>query len=143
MKTIMLSFGKSCMLEWHNSYKDQMKQLFTIESNDSDYIHVCGDIQLDNIPYSDLALVDKFSTDTLAKINPYETNFKFKAMRNHDTYADTFAPEKNFWFVEDKLIDTKKGIFSGELTDEKIHKIASLVPLKDEFNREFNAYIYH
>lgn len=141
MKTIMLRFGKSCMLEWHDSKKDPLKQIFTIESDDSDYIHVCGDVQLENIPYSDLTIVDKFSTGTLAKINPYETNLKFRTMRNHDTYADTFAPEKNFWFVEDKLVDAKKGVFKNiELTNEKITEIAGLKPLKDKFFNEFCNY---
>ena len=122
MNTIMSRFGKSCELTLKQSKKYPDKKLFVIESKDSDYKHICGEIEY-RYNADALKIVDEFSTENLAKINPYETNVKFMEMwephevtsseiasckENHSLpqdFADTFAAEKEIWFIEDELIN--------------------------------------
>lgn len=140
METVMSRFGRSCELEWHSSKKEPLKQIFTIESTDSYYKHICGELILQNLYAQDLAAINTFTNETLAKINPYETNLKFKIMSNHDNYADNFAPEKEFWFPEDNLVDAKTFLFNNNNSRTSIHPMWNLGDIEresTEFMKEF------
>ena len=142
MQIIMSRFGKSCVLDWHSSKKDPMKQLFVIESNNSVYKKICGEISLKNNPFQDLATIDKFTVNTLAEIDPYETNLKFKIMEKPNIIPDTFESENEFWFPNDKLVEARPGIISKSVKTKDDSETANI--LKNEkqlFNEEFEVYL--
>ena len=139
LKTIMSRFGKSCVLELHQSKKDPTKHLFVIESKDSSYKHICGEVMLAD---HTLENIDKFSKENLAKINPYETNLKFMQMWQQKSFtdADVFEAEKDIWFIENELQIAKPTIKSEgkELTTDEIREhYQKLKKEGDEFDKEF------
>ena len=99
---IMQRLGKSCSLELKKSEKSDLHRFF-ITSPNSNYKHICGDVHLDeSSPKSSLFNLEEF-VDKFSKINPYEINFRFKISRK-DKYMDSFAPEQDYDFIEDKLL---------------------------------------
>ena len=139
MGIVMKRFGRSCELNWHSSKKSPLNQLFVIESSDSYYKHICGELKLQNSYAQDLAAINTFTNESLGKINPYETNLKFKIMRNHDNFADNFAPEMEFWFVEDNLIDANKILFKNnkEKQNSSVEHLGEIEKESREFVKEF------
>ena len=143
LKTIMSRFGKSCVLDLHQSKKDPSKHLFVIESKDSSYKHICGEAVLAN---HIIANIDKFSKEKLAKINPYEINLKFMQMWQPKslTDADIFEAEKDIWFIKDELVVAEPTIESEgrELTMNEIRDhYKKLKDEGDEFDKEFQNII--
>lgn len=143
LETIMSRFGKSCVLNWYSSEKNPELKRFVIESKDSNYKHICGDITIGGLDYAnDFNKIDAFS-DNLAKINPYETNLKFMQMwaPKSITDADNFPAEKDIWFISDKLIPAKpsyKNETGTGMSWEDLKKFTQdLQKENDEFKKEF------
>lgn len=107
LKTIMSRYGKSCQLTYETSEKNPNKHIFMIKSSDSDYVQILNTVKLEKEEYeTDLDKLNNF-TENFANLNPYEINLKFRAMVHPDTSiltkSDSFAPEKEIWFIEDEL----------------------------------------
>ena len=100
MKKIMLNFGKTCCLDYIPKDEISTEALFVITSPDSGYAKVVGNAHYHSL--YDLASIQ----EKLLKIDPDETNVKFRTMRYPNMYdykSDSFAPEKRIWFIEKEL----------------------------------------
>lgn len=142
LRTIMSMFGKSCVLNWYSSETIPNVKRFVIESKDSNYKHICGDVTIKDLDYGDdFTAIDNFSRSKLAKINPYETNLKFMQMYapKSITDADNFSAEKDIWFISDKLIQAKPSYKNGDnMSWEDIKKYTQdLQKENDEFKKDF------
>ena len=142
LETIMSRFGKSCVLNWYSSKINPAVKRFVIESKDSNYKHICGDVTIKNMDYGDdFTAIDNFSRSNLAKINPYETNLKFMQMYapKSITDADNFSAEKDIWFISEELIPAKPSYKNeGDMSWEDIKKYTQdLQKENDEFKKDF------
>jgi len=99
LKTIMLRFPQTAVLDFQAS--KQGFNRFYIHSPESSYKYIVGDIKPES-KFKDIENLEKI-TDKLAKVNPYETNLKFK-MFKHEFAKDSFAPEKDIILIEDALV---------------------------------------
>lgn len=103
MKKIMLNFGKTCVLDYIPSEKNPQEKLFVITSKDSDYAKVVSNVVTSEKFYGhDMSSLTEFIREKLLKVDPDETNFRFRMMRHPNLYdyqGDSFAPEQRTWFV--------------------------------------------
>lgn len=103
MKKIMLNFGKTCVLDYIPSDINPEDKLFVITSEDSDYAKSLGIVNVSDKYYRhDMTNLTKFIKEKLLKVDPDETNFRFRIMERRnipDSVRDSFAPEQRTWFI--------------------------------------------
>ena len=136
LKAIMSRFDRDCKLTFQVNDENPAEHLFMITNDSSDYVELCGKVNLEKKQYDkDFNEINNFVNTNLAKINPYEANLKFKTMSR---IADkNYPPELRYWFLENVMVDMNDGV--PEQLDLKGKKV-TYMELFDEvgkFEKEY------
>lgn len=108
LSIIMERFCNGCELSYAKSAKSG-KYRFFIEHKNSNYKVVCGDIALskDLNKYTDVNELENLEVK-VSKLNPYKENSHFIIQRKPESktpiHDSEFIPDKDYLFLEDKLI---------------------------------------
>ena len=108
LSTIMERFCRSCELTFSKSEKTGTHRFF-IENKYSNYKLICGDVEF-SPKKNKLADIDKLEEleKKMEKINPFSENSNFIIQRKADAksvlYDKDFEPDKDYVFLEDKLV---------------------------------------
>ena len=108
LSTIMERFCNGCELNYAKSGKNG-KYRFFIEHKNSNYKAICGDAEFsaELNKYTDVKELENLE-DKVSKLNPYKENSYFIIQRKPDSKTpicdSEFIPDKDYLFLEDKLI---------------------------------------